>query len=132
MGIVVSILELQAKAEVVFCEVPIGREVGPMCQMSAFLDPPHLLTGPWSSPRVIALMAAWPDAATTSGFRRRLDTGMLAEIINWLIPGCLTQIDEITNVLKGRDIAIETVQDFRGKLTDPGTRPALREALKGV
>lgn len=83
-------------------------------------------------PRVVAVVEAWPDAATTTGFRRRLDTGKLSEVIRWPSAGRLTQIDHITNVLEREDIAIETVQQLRENLRDPSKRTSLRKALKAV
>ncbi|MDI3210894.1 hypothetical protein [Arthrobacter sp. AL12] len=81
-------------------------------------------------PRVDALIAAWPDAATTSGFRRHVDTGKLSEVIDWPSPGRLAQVEDITRVLEGQ--GIETVMELRGALIDPATRPVLREALAAV
>ena len=51
-------------------------------------------------PRVVALVAAWPDAATTSGFRRRLGTGKLSEVISWPSPGRLAQVEDMTCVFE--------------------------------
>jgi hypothetical protein len=81
-------------------------------------------------PRVDALVEAWPDAATTSGFRRHLDTGKLSVVIDWPSPGRLAQIDDITRVFEGQ--GIETVMDLRGALVDPSRRTVLREALAAV
>ncbi|WP_426988290.1 hypothetical protein [Pseudarthrobacter sp. Y6] len=78
-------------------------------------------------PRVVALVAAWPDAATTSGFRRRLDTGKLSEVISWPSPGRLAQIEDITRVFERE--GIETVLELRGTLGDQTKSAALREAL---
>ena len=81
-------------------------------------------------PRVDALIAAWPDAASTSGFRRRLDTGRLSEVIDWPSPGRLAQVEDITRVFEGQ--GIETVVELRGALGDPARRSVLREALAAV
>ena len=81
-------------------------------------------------PRVVALMAAWPEAATTSGFRRHLDTGKLSDVINWPSPGRLAQVDDITRVFERQ--GIETVAELRGALGDPAERTVLREALAAV
>lgn len=81
-------------------------------------------------PRVLALIEAWPDAATTSGFRRRLDTGKLSEVINWPSPGRLAQADDMTRVFERH--GIETVPDLRGALGDQGRRTVLRDALAAV
>ena len=81
-------------------------------------------------PRVDALVTAWPDARTTSGFRKRLATGTLSEVIDWPSPGRLAQIDDLTCVLE--DQGIETVEELRARLADPAERPVLRDALAGV
>ena len=81
-------------------------------------------------PRVVALVAAWPDAASTSGFRRHLDTGKLSDVINWPSPGRLAQVEDITCVLERQ--GIETVMELRAALGDPARRTVLREALAGV
>lgn len=81
-------------------------------------------------PRVDALVAAWPDAKTTSGFRTRLATGTLSEIITWPSPGRLGQIDDLTCVFE--DQGIETVEELRARLTDQARRPIFREALAAV
>jgi len=81
-------------------------------------------------PRVVALVAAWPDAATTSGFRRHLDTGKLSEVIDWPSPGRLAQVEDITRVFERE--GIETVADLRGTLEDRTKGSALREALSLV
>jgi hypothetical protein len=81
-------------------------------------------------PRVEALIASWPDAETTSGFRQRLATGTLSQIIMWPSPGRLGQIEDLTSVLE--DQGIETVEELRARLSDPVARDVLREALAGV
>ena len=67
-------------------------------------------------PRVDALVAAWPDAATTSGFRRGLDTGTLSEVISWPSPGRLAQMEDMTCVFERQ--GIETVLELRDTLGD--------------
>jgi hypothetical protein len=81
-------------------------------------------------PRVDALLVAWPDAKTTSGFRKRLATGTLSEVIDWPSPGRLAQIDDLTCVFE--DQGVETVEELRARLTDPARRPVFREALAAV
>lgn len=81
-------------------------------------------------PRVDALIAAWPDAATTSGFRQRLDTGKLSAVIDWPSPGRLAQMEEITGVFERQ--GIDTVMELRDALGDPARRTVLREALAAV
>ena len=81
-------------------------------------------------PRVVALIEAWPDAGTTSGFRRRLDTGELSDVISWPSPGRLAQVEDMTRVFEHH--GIDTVIDLRGALGDQAGRTVLREALAGV
>lgn len=81
-------------------------------------------------PRVLALMEAWPDAATTSGFRRHLETGALSEVIDWPSPGRLAQVDDITRVFERQ--GIETVLDLRDALGVDPERGILRDALGAV
>jgi len=81
-------------------------------------------------PRVVALVGAWPDAATTSGFRRRLDTGTLSEVISWPSPGRLAQVEDMTRVFESQ--GIETVVELRGALGAHARRAVLREALGAV
>ena len=81
-------------------------------------------------PRVDALVMAWPDAATTSGFRQRLDTGKLSEVISWPSPGRLAQVEDITRVFERQ--GIETVVELRVTLGDHAKRAVLREALAVV
>lgn len=81
-------------------------------------------------PRVEALITEWPDASTTSGFRRHLASGQLSEVIRWPSPGRLAQIDEITAVLERQQI--ETVAELREALTNQQLRQDLREALSRV
>ncbi len=81
-------------------------------------------------PRVVSLVAAWPDAATTSGFRRRLGTGKLSEVISWPSPGRLAQVEDMTCVFESQGIA--TVLELRDALGDQARRTALREALAAV
>ena len=81
-------------------------------------------------PRVAALVAAWPDAATTSGFRQRLDTGKLSEVISWPSPGRLAQMEEMTCVFERQGIG--TVKELRSAFDDQARRTVLREALAAV
>jgi hypothetical protein len=81
-------------------------------------------------PRVDALVAAWPDAQTTSGFRKRLAAGSLSEVIDWPSPGRLAQIDDLTRVFE--DQGVETVEELRARLADPAERPVFRDALADV
>ncbi|BAS11051.1 conserved hypothetical protein [Arthrobacter sp. Hiyo4] len=78
-------------------------------------------------PRVEALVAEWPDAATTSGFRQHLDTGKLSEVIDWPSPGRLAQVEDITQVFERE--GIETVAELRGTLEDHTKGADLRAAL---
>ena len=81
-------------------------------------------------PRVVALIEAWPDAATTSGFRKHLDTGKLSEVIDWPSPGRLAQVEDITAVLERE--GVDSVPELRDVLRDQARRTVLREALAAV
>lgn len=81
-------------------------------------------------PRVVALIEAWPDAATTSGFRRHLDTGTLSEVISWPSPGRLAQVEDMTRVFESQ--GIETVMELRGALGNHANKAVLWEALGAV
>lgn len=81
-------------------------------------------------PPVENLIAEWPDAATTTGFRRRLDSGALPDVISWRSPDRLQQINDLCEVLE--DLEIETVDDLRVQLLDPDTRASVRSALDAV
>lgn len=70
------------------------------------------------APRVRDLIAAWPDADTTTGFRRRLDTeGLdgLGKIIRWSKPRRLEQIRSTAELFHQKDI--DTVPMLSEKLT---------------
>lgn len=82
------------------------------------------------APRVVKLIDAWPDADTTSGFRRRLATGELGQVISWHRPARLDQAANTTAVF--RDFSIETTGQLREHLSDSQKRPALRAALNRV
>ncbi|MEC5192800.1 MULTISPECIES: hypothetical protein [unclassified Arthrobacter] len=81
-------------------------------------------------PRVFALIEAWPDAATTSGFRKHLDTGKLSEVIDWPSPGRLAQVEDITAVLERE--GVDSVPELRDALRDQARRTDVREALAAV
>lgn len=82
------------------------------------------------APRVAKLISLWKDADTTSGFRRRLDTGELGKAIVWHRPARLEQINNVTAVLER--FGIETTEQLREHLSDTKTRPGLRKALGAV
>lgn len=81
-------------------------------------------------PRVIKLKNAWPDASTTTGMRRRIETGTLGDTIAWRGSSRLEQISELTTVFERA--GIETVDDLRERLTHPESRDALRAQLRTV
>lgn len=81
-------------------------------------------------PRVIRLKNAWPDASTTTGMRRRIESGALSETIAWRESSRLAQISELTTVFELAEI--ETVDDLRSRLTDPESRADLRAQLRTV
>lgn len=82
------------------------------------------------APRVNKLILTWKDADTTSGFRRRLDTGELGNVITWQRPARLEQIHNITAVLE--QFSIETTEQLREHLSHPEKRPILRKSLGAV
>jgi len=83
------------------------------------------------APRVRALIAAWPDAATTSGFLARLAEGDLGSVIRWSGSERLQQIAAMAEVFKNQ--GIETVAELRDRLDgDPAGAQALRSALRTV
>lgn len=81
-------------------------------------------------PRVLHLINTWPDAATVSGFRRRIESGELGNVIKWKQGERLTQIADLTSVLESQNI--ETVDELRERLLEPSKRATLRRALRGV
>ncbi|MEV4902843.1 hypothetical protein AB0K08_16070 [Citricoccus sp. NPDC055426] len=82
------------------------------------------------APRVAKLIDTWPDAETTSGFRRRLKTGELGKVIAWRRPARLDQIENTTAVLER--FGIDTTGELRDHLSDEEKRPELRAALDRV
>lgn len=71
------------------------------------------------APRVSELIAAWPDADTTTGFRRRLDTGGLdglGKVIRWPKPRRLEQIRSTAELFHQKDI--DTVPMLSKKLAE--------------
>lgn len=81
-------------------------------------------------PRVSHLVAVWPDAKTTDGFRRRLNTGELARVIRWNGQQRLVQIEQTTTVLES--LQIKTVHDLSAALSSPDRRDPVRTALRAV
>jgi hypothetical protein len=105
------------------------------------------------APRVQKLIAAWPDADTTSQFRTRLGAqddgttndwaagaeavtsnqtglGELGTVINWHSQERLVQIARTADVFHGN--GIDTTADLRSQLEDQTTRQALRRILKKI
>lgn len=81
-------------------------------------------------PRVASLVELWPDAASTEGFRQRLNTGELPRLIRWKSAGRLVQIENVTAVLEREGIG--TVSEFRKALEDQSSRASLRTSLRAV
>lgn len=81
-------------------------------------------------PRVENLVAVWPEAATVSGFRKRIDEGGLSVAIRWKSEQRLTQIKKILAVFESA--GIETVDDLRNHLLDNVTGDELHAALRKV
>ncbi|GAA5228422.1 hypothetical protein [Paeniglutamicibacter antarcticus] len=81
-------------------------------------------------PRVRALIAAWPDAETASGFRARINGGDLGTVIRWKSTERLQQIDEILGVFESKQI--NTVSELRDRLASAPERDELRAALRRI
>jgi len=81
-------------------------------------------------PRVKHLMAEWPDAATTSGLVKRLESDDLATTLQWTGEQRLSEFREIVKVLQL--FKIETVSDFAHALSEPVSCGELRSALDNV
>lgn len=81
-------------------------------------------------PRVRALIEAWPDAATSSGFRTRIESENLSAVIRWKSADRLHQIDEILSVFEAKNI--DAVSDLRIWLASSPERLELRAALRRV
>lgn len=62
-------------------------------------------------PRVQALVEEWPDAATTSGFRTRINQGGLSDIIRWNGQQRVQQIEDM----------VEFSRHWRSKTLNPCT-----------
>lgn len=81
-------------------------------------------------PRVRALVAAWPDANTASGFRARVKDGGLGAVIRWKSGDRVNQIDDILGVFEAQNI--NTVNDLQNRLAPSPERDELRSALRRV
>jgi hypothetical protein len=81
-------------------------------------------------PAARRVKAAWPDAETTSGLRKRLKEHDLAEVIKYDEPARTLQVDQTAAVLELH--GVETVADFREALEDTERGPVLRRDLDRV
>ena len=81
-------------------------------------------------PRVRALIEAWPDAETSSGFRARIESEDLGAVIRWKSADRLNQIDEILSVFESKNI--NTVNELRVQLSPSPERFELRSALRRI
>lgn len=77
-------------------------------------------------PRVRNLIAAWPDANTTTGLLRRLDTDDIGATLPWNGPRRLAKIPAMATVLQQHKI--ETVPELASALAGP-ERDVLRAEL---
>lgn len=95
------------------------------------------------APRVAKIIEEWPEAATTTGFRRltgegnvdfdwSLDTGLggLGKVINWSSPTRLIQMAQTAEVF--HDHGIDTTDQLRQALEAEVTREPLRRELRRV
>jgi hypothetical protein len=95
------------------------------------------------APRVARIIEEWPEADTTTGFRRltgegnvdfdwSLDTGLggLGKVINWSSPTRLIQMAQTAAVF--HDHGIETTDHLRQALEGEATREPLRRELHRV
>lgn len=80
-------------------------------------------------PRIVDLQQAWPDAATVSGFRARLDHGDLQVVLRIRNQRKLATISTVAHKLQAD--GVETTQDLRSWLDIGQNRAALLD-IKGV
>lgn len=81
-------------------------------------------------PRVQALVEEWPDAATTSGFRARINQGGLSDIIRWNGQQRLQQIEDMVAVFDA--LEIEDVETLHKRLQPGPKRDEFRTVLRKV
>lgn len=82
-------------------------------------------------PRARKVRVEWPDAATTSGLRARLDTVDLPIFLSWRRTSPkITKIYELTAVME--QLGVETVDDLAARFRDPALARATRAALRKV
>jgi hypothetical protein len=83
--------------------------------------------------RVDGLVKQWPDASTLAGFRRRIQSEGLSEVLDWSgkkLDTIAALTDRLSSeVVDGR--SLDTVADLRIWLTDPENPPSLR-TIKGI
>ncbi|MEU1456837.1 hypothetical protein [Streptomyces avermitilis] len=80
-------------------------------------------------PRLLQLQAAWPDAATVSGFQARLAAEDLAVAMNFRSPRRVATAHGITGLLAAN--GVDTRNDLRAWLDHEASRTALL-AVEGV
>lgn len=80
-------------------------------------------------PRILQLQAAWPDAATVRGFRRRLATEDLAVAMKFSSPRRVATAQGIADLLAGS--GVDTRDDLYAWLDDEANRVILQK-VKGV
>lgn len=78
-------------------------------------------------PRVEALIANYPEAATSSGFLSLSRTRDLVEVVNYAYPARVHLSSQIAEVFL--DHGVDTVADLQATMTTPESRQALRSSL---
>lgn len=118
-------------------EYPDAREhMGGLIVHSALQGSSHAAT---VAPRVAQITEAWPDADTTTGFRKRIVgddlssgawLGGLGRVIDWTSWPRLVQMAATAQIFSDRDI--DTTGDLRARLEDSETRIQLQRDLGRV
>lgn len=81
------------------------------------------------APRVARLVAAWPQAVTTSSFLDHILSDCLATTLAWSHPEKLRRIESMARLLHCE--SVETVSDLRRWIADVRSRELLR-GLRGI
>lgn len=83
--------------------------------------------------RVDGLIREWPDASTLAGFRRRIQSEGLCEVLDWRgkkLTTIAALVDRLSSEVVDGHI-LDTVADLRAWLTEPNNPPSLR-VIKGI
>lgn len=82
-------------------------------------------------PRVQRVIAEWPDAKTTSGFRARLESEDLPAFLSWSASSPKIQkIYDLAAVVDG--LGVETAEELGERFRDWGVEAETRSALRRV